>query len=151
MTDNNTTSIFALTEEIKLQCDNCTNKECKENDSVACFKAVEDWFLRTIGYKENPSKREDKMVKEYRKKPVQIQAICFTGHNAAECKEFMGIYPEEQDYHYIDSICIETLEGTMTASVGDYIIKGVHGEFYPCKPDIFTETYDEVYDDYWDE
>lgn len=39
---------------------------------------------------------------------------------------------------------IETLEGTMKASVGDYIIKGVNGEFYPCKPDIFEKTYEEV-------
>ena len=39
---------------------------------------------------------------------------------------------------------IETLEGVMNASVGDYIIKGVNGEYYPCKPDIFEKTYEEV-------
>lgn len=43
-----------------------------------------------------------------------------------------------------EKIEIETLEGTMTASVGDYIIKGVNGEFYPCKPDIFDKNYEEV-------
>ena len=42
------------------------------------------------------------------------------------------------------SIKIRTLEGVMTAVTGDYIIRGVHGEFYPCKPDIFKETYEEV-------
>lgn len=42
----------------------------------------------------------------------------------------------------VEEVNIPTLEGTMTANVGDYIIKGVHGEFYPCKPDIFKETYD---------
>ena len=45
---------------------------------------------------------------------------------------------------YNPYIKIETLEGTMKASVGDYIIKGVNGEFYPCKPDIFEKTYEEV-------
>ena len=48
---------------------------------------------------------------------------------------------EEIDNPYIK---IETLEGIMKASIGDYIIKGVNGEFYPCKPDIFTKTYEEI-------
>lgn len=48
---------------------------------------------------------------------------------------------EDKDNPYIK---IETLKGTMKASVGDYIIKGVNGEFYPCKPDIFAKTYEEV-------
>lgn len=43
-----------------------------------------------------------------------------------------------------EKIEIKTLEGTMTANIGDYIIKGVNGEFYPCKPDIFDKTYEEV-------
>lgn len=48
---------------------------------------------------------------------------------------------EDKNNPYIP---IETLEGTMRASVGDYIIKGVNGEFYPCKPDIFEKTYEKV-------
>jgi hypothetical protein len=44
----------------------------------------------------------------------------------------------------MDRLVIKTLEGEMTASVGDYIIRGVNGEFYPCKPDIFSKTYEEV-------
>lgn len=55
-----------------------------------------------------------------------------------EVDEFHG---EDADNPYM---YIETLEGTMKASVGDYIIKGVNGEFYPCKPDIFEKTYEEV-------
>lgn len=48
---------------------------------------------------------------------------------------------EDKNNPYIP---VETLEGTMRASVGDYIIKGVNGEFYPCKPDIFEKTYEKV-------
>lgn len=63
-----------------------------------------------------------------------------------EIQEFLGgdtivISYEDADNPYM---YIETLEGTMKASVGDYIIKGVNGEFYPCKPDIFEKTYEEV-------
>lgn len=47
-------------------------------------------------------------------------------------------------YHEADYILIRTLEGTMTANPGDWIIKGVNGEFYPCKPDIFEKTYEPV-------
>lgn len=45
---------------------------------------------------------------------------------------------------YPGKLKIKTLEGVMTADIGDYIIKGVNGEFYPCKPDIFEKTYEEV-------
>ena len=86
------------------------------------------------------------MVKKYKKKPIVIEAIQFDGKNYSECYQFMNI-----NYKYIcvlndrvKKIPIKTLEGTMTASVGDYIIKGVNGEFYPCKPDIFEKTYEEV-------
>lgn len=88
---------------------------------------------------------------KYRKKPVVIEAIQFVDN--AECimaiHEFMGqettrVNYEDKDNPYIK---IETLEGTMKASVGDYIIKGVNGEFYPCKPDIFKATYEEVTDE----
>lgn len=51
---------------------------------------------------------------------------------------------EDKDNPYLK---IETLEGIMKASVGDYIIKGVNGEFYPCKPDIFEKTYERVIDE----
>lgn len=66
-----------------------------------------------------------------------------------EIHEFMGgdtirVNYEDKDNPYLK---IETLEGIMKASVGDYIIKGVNGEFYPCKPDIFEKTYERVIDE----
>lgn len=88
---------------------------------------------------------------KYRKKPVIIEAIQF--EDSADCilaiHEFIGqettrVNYEDKDNPYIK---IETLEGTMKASVGDYIIKGVNGEFYPCKPDIFEKTYERVTDE----
>ena len=86
------------------------------------------------------------MIKQYKKKPVVIEAIQFDGWTWAECYQFMSkerlFFP--QGIKKEEKIEIETLEGTMTASVGDYIIKGVNGEFYPCKPDIFDKTYEEV-------
>lgn len=90
---------------------------------------------------------------KYRKKPVAIEAIQWTGSNLEEIKAFVGqdliydiydaAWKAEQAPPYI-SIKIKTLEGVMSASVGDYIIKGVDGEFYPCKPDIFEKMYDIV-------
>ena len=83
------------------------------------------------------------MIKKYRKKPVVIEAIQWTGNNHIEVAEFMfgaNVYINIQK-GYVE---IETLEGKMFAEVNDYIIKGVKGEFYPCKPDIFEQTYEEV-------
>ena len=58
----------------------------------------------------------------------------------------LGLDPVRVDYADLDNpvLKIETLEGLMVATEGDYIIKGVQGEFYPCKPDIFKETYEKV-------
>lgn len=88
---------------------------------------------------------------KYRKKPVIIEAIQFEDNSDCiiEIHEFMGgdtirVNYEDKDNPYLK---IETLEGTMKASVGDYIIKGVNGEFYPCKPDIFEKTYERVIDE----
>lgn len=85
----------------------------------------------------------DNMIKKYRKKPVVIEAIQFTGTNIRDCAEFLGKSYKE-GHSESNEIVIHTLEGDMTASEGDYIIKGVNGEFYPCKPDIFQKTYEEV-------
>ena len=85
---------------------------------------------------------------KYRKKPVIIEAIQFIDNadRIIEIQEFLGGDTMRINYEdkYNPYIKIETLEGTMKASVGDYIIKGVNGEFYPCKPDIFEKTYEEV-------
>nr|DAP96255.1 MAG TPA: PGDYG protein [Caudoviricetes sp.] len=77
---------------------------------------------------------------KYKKKPVVIEAIRFIGSNYEEIREFIGQNTLCSDL----SIVISTLEGDMVAQKGDYIIKGVKGEFYPCKPYIFEETYEVV-------
>lgn len=81
---------------------------------------------------------------KYRKKPVVIEAMLFDGtlSNAQEIAKWAG-HPFDWSGSP-DVLMIPTLEGTMTACEGDYIIKGVQGEFYPCKPDIFEATYERV-------
>lgn len=76
---------------------------------------------------------------KYKKKPVVIEAVQFTGKNGQEIANFMDCqFPALCDGNLI----IGTLEGCYEASPGDWIIKGVKGEFYPCKPDIFEATYE---------
>ena len=78
---------------------------------------------------------------KYRKRPGVIEAVQWTGENLLEILQFSeDSFIDRDDY----TLKIETLEGVMTVSRGDYIVKGVDGEFYPCKPDIFEKTYDEV-------
>ncbi|MEO5664887.1 MAG: hypothetical protein ABIR39_16580 [Nocardioides sp.] len=75
---------------------------------------------------------------KFRKKPVVIEAIQYDGSNASEVKEFVGS-------SYVDDRrvpVIHTLEGDMSVTSGDWVIRGVQGEFYPCKPDIFEATYE---------
>ena len=94
------------------------------------------------------------MIKRYKKIPITIEAVQFLGENVKEIVDFCGdnidLYPLDLDtvdlnkVLYVKEAKIMTLEGVMTASVGDYIIKGVNGEFYPCKPDIFHKTYEEI-------
>ena len=85
------------------------------------------------------------MMHKYRKKPVEIEAIQWTGDNRDEIWKFCSMAYFNTDVATGDlSLMIQTLEGSMQASIGDYIIKGVKDEFYPCKPDIFELTYDKV-------
>lgn len=80
---------------------------------------------------------------KFRKKPVVIEALQWTGANYAEISTFFGFFNKYcKDVENI--LHIETLEGTMKANVNDWIIRGVKGEFYPCKPDVFDRTYDRV-------
>ena len=77
------------------------------------------------------------MVERYRKKPVVIEALQWDGENIGAICSFVD------RCKYVDGcLYIYTLEGVMQASVGDYIVKGVDGEFYPCKPGIFEKTYE---------
>ncbi len=77
---------------------------------------------------------------KYRKKPVVIDAVQWDGENIDAIARFMKW--QNFDHDKINGLIIRTLEGQHVASVGDFIIKGVHGEFYPCKPDIFEKTYE---------
>lgn len=85
-------------------------------------------------------------MKKYRKKPVEIEAVQYTGSrnisgNAAEILEWVG----ESAHISADGLMlIQTQEGTMIANQYDWIIKGVAGEFYPCKHKIFEATYEKV-------
>ena len=79
---------------------------------------------------------------KFRKKPLVIEAVEFTGHNDAEVLAFCPIARDPIDTK--PNIIIPTLEGEMLASVGDWIVKGAAGEFYPIKPSILRMTYDEV-------
>ena len=81
---------------------------------------------------------------KFRKKPVVIEAIQYDGTNYEDIFKFTNSKAElhtKPNY-----LIILTLEGDMKAKINDWIIKGVKGEFYPCKPDIFEETYEEVTD-----
>lgn len=88
----------------------------------------------------------------YKKKPIVIEARKYTDDdwNIINLYEWMGLETPSEDYvkdirlTYDNKLPIKTLEGIMLASIGDYIIKGVQGEFYPCKPDIFHQTYELV-------
>ena len=83
-------------------------------------------------------------VKQYRKKPVAIEAIQWTGENLTEVARFVGESAKIDFGIGETKLYIKTLEGDHYATPGDYIIKGVQGEFYPCKPDIFQLTYEAV-------
>ena len=102
-------------------------------------------------------------MQKYRKLPVEIEAIQWTGENTDDVVEFvdgkppqpysMGdsglwlkqkVFPDDHEHagKALWFLVIPTLEGDHEAAVGDWIIKGVQGEFYPCKPDIFEQTYE---------
>ncbi len=93
---------------------------------------------------------------KYRKKPVEIEAVEWKGNNLRDIYVFMGEdvtfndWREQDRFHdlenskRINGFYINTLEGSMKVNIGDFVIKGVNGEFYPCKPDIFEKTYELV-------
>jgi hypothetical protein len=79
---------------------------------------------------------------KYRKKPVEIEAIQWTGRNLDEISFFVGeaLLPIERRPDY--QLKIKTLEGDHAVSINNFVIKGIKGEFYSCRPDIFEETYE---------
>lgn len=84
----------------------------------------------------------------FRKKPVEIEAMQLTASNVNEVARWCGggaieeVSPRDHTDVYV-ALDIPTLEGVMRANCGDWVIRGVQGEFYPCKPDIFAATYDD--------
>lgn len=85
---------------------------------------------------------------KYRKKPVEIEAFKFgcdeypDWFNEAVANDIVEYESIATYFGTIFTLTIKTLEGNMTAHYGDYVIKGIHGELYPCKPKIFEETYE---------
>lgn len=96
--------------------------------------------------KQNESDALDKYCGEYTKKRVTVTAVLFDGSNesvTALNSEKFGLDPVKVIHEDgKDFVVIDTLEGSIRANVGDYIIRGVNGEFYPCKPDVFAKTYE---------
>jgi hypothetical protein len=92
------------------------------------------------------------MVQKFRKKPVEIEALQWNGSNLQEVIDFIGLHPSVEKWTWKEyeqvvktaGLKIFTLEGKMNADINDFIIKGVKGEFYPCKPEIFKATYEPV-------
>lgn len=81
---------------------------------------------------------------KYRKIQLEIEAIMFDGENHDEIVEWSGGVVKTstvETFNYV-FLEVETLEGTMVVNPGEYVIKGVEGEFYPCKPSIFKKTYE---------
>lgn len=81
---------------------------------------------------------------KYRKKPVEIEAKQFTGQNYNEILAWLDEHETPGDFLADGTMLIDTLEGHMIAQPGDYIIRGVAGEFYPCKPHVFEKSYEAV-------
>lgn len=75
-----------------------------------------------------------------RKKPIVVDAVQWTGDNVGEVAEFVNRVVNVRD----SKLTVQTLEGPLNASVDDWIIRGIKGEYYPCKPDIFEDSYEVV-------
>ena len=98
---------------------------------------------------------KDTIIRQYRKKPVIVEAVQLDNINVPSVVRWIGEDKAKMELESdeawklgkappIFSVTICTLEGNMKALLGDYVIRGVNGEFYPCKPDIFAKTYEEV-------
>ena len=81
---------------------------------------------------------------KFRKKPVVIDAVQWHGNNFQEVSDLVGDSEHVVFMNGDRTLEIPTLEGRMLGMIGDWVIKGIKGEFYPCKPDIFAATYDSV-------
>ena len=95
------------------------------------------------------SNQEENNMAKFRKKPVEIEAIQWDG-TLSGIESIKSVFADidtvalSRKHEHVSCWEIGTLEGKHRVSVGDYVIKGVKGEYYPCKPDIFAATYDAV-------
>ena len=110
----------------------------------SCYTLAFIKFQLYQKFKDEPEEKEDapqktSEVRNYRKKPVIVQAIQWNDFNLDKVLKFTGT---EATLKSRNTLLVETLEGIMQASIGDFIIKGIKGEFYPCKEDIFKKTYE---------
>lgn len=94
-----------------------------------------------VNFEEMAETKAKPEIRKYRKKPAEIVALRYDGENAEDIQKFVG--PTECVL-WDGEVYVDTMEGRMHVSAGDYVIKGVQGEFYPCKENIFNETYEEV-------
>ncbi len=143
--------------------ENRPNRPTPTYPNIGDFNRISDWFpkpaeidhkerrIRDLEkevaelrrYKEEQEEKENPRVRQYRKKPVVIEAVRFTTETNLR-KSFPDIEIWNGKSDSVIEVYIKTLEGKMKISEWDYIIKGVKGEYYPCKPDIFKETYERV-------
>lgn len=119
------------------------------------YSLYKDVLLKSI-YRNRARPSSKGIPMKFRKKPVVIDAIQWTGSNLYEVMAFMDNAPDLRSQYAVmgwdrythlvakDGLKIHTLEGALTASIGDWVIKGVAGEYYPCKPDIFRTSYEPV-------
>lgn len=99
---------------------------------------VGEWWLLPDQFRRSEVKT---IGARYKKKPVEVEAVQFLTNNFLDVVKFTN----DTAHSFVDNTCIiPTLEGEHIATVGDFIIKGVKGEFYPCKPDVFAATYERV-------
>ena len=129
----------------KLKASNLKRK--KQNRLDAKFKKYirekhPETYIETVEY---TNKGDERMIQKFRKKPIVIEAIQLTGkrETIVDIHKFMN---SDEIHMTLPSgeVKIQTLEGVMTANVGDWIIKGIKGEFYPVKNEIFEQTYEKV-------
>lgn len=83
----------------------------------------------------------DTVIRKYRSKPKVVKALLFNGDNAHEIEKFCG---SQCVINLSGNPMIRTMEGIMNVSIGDYVVLGTHGEFYPCKPEPFKRSYELV-------
>ena len=137
-------------------CEDCCAKWADDRGGKPTWADPQEWVAARAALAASQPAQPVAWVggRSYRKKPVVIKAVQWTGENLREVIAFTDGPPETKSHHAgmmweqyealvgKDGLKIYTLEGKMDASLGDWIIKGVKGEFYPCKPDIFAATYE---------